>query len=167
MSKSSSKKSRGRQVDVSQGEESPIILVADDDPMIRLTARTTLEKWGMRVAEADDGPAALAALDDHYPWLVLLDVMMPGMDGFEVCRRLRESEDHSRIPVMMLTGLDDTESIRRAYDAGATDFFTKPVNWMILAERVRYMLRAAYDSGRLELWIRPESCGNKDGVTSE
>ncbi len=139
---------------MSQDETTPIILVADDDPMIRVTARTILEKLGMRVEEADDGPTTLDALDDHYPWLVLLDVMMPGMDGFEVCRRLRASKNHSRIPVMMLTGLDDMDSIGSAYESGATDFCPKPVNWTILGERVRYMLRAAHDSGRMQLYER-------------
>lgn len=131
-------------------EVTPIILVVDDDPMIRTTARATLERLGMRVEEADDGRAALEALDEHFPSLVILDVMMPGMNGFEVCRRIRDSKEHSRIPVFVLTGLNDPEAIDQAYDSGATDFITKPVPWPVLGERVRYMLRASRDRGQVE-----------------
>jgi diguanylate cyclase (GGDEF)-like protein/PAS domain S-box-containing protein len=75
--------------------------------------------------------------------LWLLDVMMAGIDGYETCRRLRALPHGQRVPVLMLTGLNDTESIERAYEAGATDFITKPIQWVLLTHRVRYGLRAA------------------------
>jgi diguanylate cyclase (GGDEF)-like protein len=81
---------------------------------------------------------------------VLLDVMMPGIDGFEVCRALRERPDFARIPVIMLTGLDDTASIERAYECGATDFITKPINAALLTYRVRYALRANHMVDEIE-----------------
>ena len=82
--------------------------------------------------------------------IVLLDVTMPGLDGFETCRRLRRLPNGQDVPILMVTGRDDVEAIRRAYDVGATDFLTKPFNWLILEHRLRYMLRAsrAFDEVR-------------------
>ena len=77
------------------------------------------------------------------PDLNLLDVVMPGGDGFSVCEQVRKLPGGERIPVCMMTGLEDAESIRRAYQSGATDFITKPVNWLILGHRVQYILRAS------------------------
>ena len=75
--------------------------------------------------------------------LVLLDVVMPGLGGFEVCARLRALDAGLLVPIIMLTGLDDSESVQRAFDAGATDFISKPINWTLLRFRVRYVLRSA------------------------
>jgi diguanylate cyclase (GGDEF)-like protein/PAS domain S-box-containing protein len=119
-----------------------VILVVDDDPAIRLIARTVLEQEGHTVHDAEDGEKALSLLETVNPGLILLDVMMPGMDGFSVCEQVRRLPGHKRTPVVMMTGLDDTESIRRAYKSGATDFITKPINWLILGHHVRYILRA-------------------------
>jgi diguanylate cyclase (GGDEF)-like protein/PAS domain S-box-containing protein len=117
------------------------LLVVDDDDINRMLACAALEEAGFDVIEAGDGPAGLAAYADGAPDLILLDVMMPGMDGFEVCRRLREQGVSE--PIIMLTGLEDTASIEKAYDSGATDFISKPINWTLLRHRVRYALRAA------------------------
>jgi len=118
------------------------VLIVDDDAVLRLLAHEALRGFALTVAEADCGETALAFLQtDPPPDLVLLDVDMPGMDGFEVCRRIRQHHDAISLPIMMITGCDDTASIATAYEAGATDFVVKPVNWPILGHRARYLLR--------------------------
>lgn len=121
----------------------PLVLVVDDDMTVRFLAREVLEQAGFRVEEADDGAPALTVFTANLPDIVLLDVMMPTMDGFATCAALRAQPGGSHIPVLMMTGLDDMDSINRAYEAGATDFAVKPINWTILSHRVRYMLRAS------------------------
>jgi len=120
-----------------------LALVVDDDVALRLLMRETLEQCGLRVEEADNGASGLETFQRVKPDIVLLDVMMPVMDGFETCARLRRLPGALNTPVLMMTGLDDSASIDRAYECGATDFITKPVNWPILGHRLRYMLRAA------------------------
>jgi len=117
------------------------LLVVDDDDVNRILACEALKEAGFDVAEAADGESALARYEICGPDLILLDVMMPGMDGFETCRELRLRG--AREPIIMLTGLEDTESIERAYERGATDFITKPINWVLLRHRVTYALRSA------------------------
>ena len=119
-----------------------VVLVADDDMAGRLLARELLEQAGLHVVEAENGLEALARFCEVQPQLVLLDVVMPEVDGYEVCATLRKLPGGQAVPILMLTGLDDVESINRAYEAGATDFATKPINWQVLGHRVRYMLRA-------------------------
>jgi diguanylate cyclase (GGDEF)-like protein/PAS domain S-box-containing protein len=121
----------------------PRVLVVDDDITVRLLARQSLERAGFAVAEAEDGSEAVSAFQEIWPHLVLLDVDMPNMDGFEACVQLRRLPNSEMIPILMVTGLDDIESIERAYEVGATDFVTKPINWLILGHRLRYMLRAS------------------------
>ena len=121
----------------------PLVLVIDDDGMMRMLVREALEGNGFRVEEAEDGEAGLALFADLRPDVVLLDVVMPGIDGFDTCVALRRLPDGIRVPVLMMTGLDDTASVNRAYQAGATDFVTKPIAWPILPHRVRYLLRAS------------------------
>jgi diguanylate cyclase (GGDEF)-like protein len=121
---------------------SDVVLIIDDDPTVRILVRAALEGDGFTVEEAGDGISGLAVFDQVRPEVVLLDVMMPELDGFGVCRALRERPDCEHLPVLMLTGSDDDASIKLAYEVGATDFISKPVKWPILARRVRYMLRA-------------------------
>lgn len=121
----------------------PMVLVVDDDPTLRFLAHASLEDAGFAVQKAENGSQALAALTQVPPDIVLLDVSMPEMDGFTTCNALRQMPAGDCIPVLMMTGLDDVESINRAYEVGATDFITKPINWAILTHRVRYMLRAS------------------------
>ena len=126
-----------------QGTDSkPLILIMDDDPILRGVAGESLKQAGFSVSESENGIQALAAIKKHRPDIVLLDVMMPEMDGFDTCRAIRELPDGDMLPVVMITALEDLESINRAYEVGATDFITKPINWIILVQRVRYMLRA-------------------------
>jgi diguanylate cyclase (GGDEF)-like protein len=117
-------------------------LIIDDDPLMRMLMRQTLEDCNLEVHEATSGREGLACFSKVLPAIVLLDVMMPQMNGFEVCQALRALPDGAHTPILMLTGLDDVPSIQRAYDVGATDFVHKPINWLILAHRVRYILRA-------------------------
>ncbi len=131
---------------ISTGPEmvpSTVVLVADDEPLMRMLARQALERVGLSVIEADDGMQALEMYRRACPALVLLDVLMPQMDGFSVCTALRALPGGERMPILIMTGLDDEASIMRAYQVGATDFVTKPINEMVLGQRALYMLRAS------------------------
>ncbi len=121
----------------------PVVLVFEDERTQRMILRAALERDGFEVEEAVDGLDGLRAFDRVRPDIVLMDVRMPGMDGFSACAALRRRPEAERLPILMLTILDDIESINRAYEAGATDFITKPVAWPVLGHRLRYMLRAS------------------------
>lgn len=121
---------------------SPRLIIIDDDALLRGMAAHTLRHAGFDVREAEDGLQGLELIEQAPFDLLLLDVMMPHMDGYEVCRRVRQSSHGERVPILMLTGLNDTTSIELAYEAGATDFISKPINWTLLSHRVRYALRA-------------------------
>lgn len=125
-------------------KEIPLILIVDDDATGRIMARASLETNGFSVAEAEDGMEALSAFENLQPDIILLDVVMPKMDGFETCRALRQSPRGAHVPIIMITGLNDIESINHAYDAGATDFITKPINLTLLNYRVRYIMRSSH-----------------------
>lgn len=130
-------------VDVRQSMQRAKILVADDDMNVRLLSRQCLESEGMEVIEAEDGNEALSAFVTQRPDLVFLDVEMPGMTGLEVCRRIRAMPQGENTPIMIVTGSDDRQSIDDGFDAGATQYKTKPVNWSLLSRDVHYMLRAS------------------------
>ncbi|MBX3209024.1 MAG: EAL domain-containing protein [Labilithrix sp.] len=121
----------------------PIVLLVDDDPMMRLLTAEALFGAGYDVVEAADGSEAVDRFGELAPDVVLLDVVMPEMDGYDVCRVLRGLPGGAATPILMMTGLDDVDSIHRAYEAGATDFITKPINYSLLGYRLRYLLRAA------------------------
>ena len=123
-------------------KKQPVVLVVDDDIAVRLLMCESLEQAGMIVKEAENGLEALSAFKRVRPDIIMLDVKMPKMDGFTACSRLRQLPGGDEVSIVMVTGLDDVKSIQQAYDAGATDFITKPVNWPILNHRVRYLLRA-------------------------
>ncbi|WP_018230354.1 putative bifunctional diguanylate cyclase/phosphodiesterase [Methyloversatilis universalis] len=127
-----------------------MILLVDDDVMVRLLAAEALIASGFEVMEAADGESALELFGRHEFSLVLLDVSLGGIDGFEVCRRLRAHPHGRTLPIIMLTGMDDTTSIDSAYAHGATDFVTKPLNWTLLVYRIRYALRAAQTVSELQ-----------------
>ncbi len=127
----------------------PLILVVDDQASQRMLAAESLLLGDFDVIEAICGEDALAVFAAGEFDAVLLDVMMPGMDGFEVCERIRRIEKGTHTPVMMVTARDDDAAIDRAYLAGATDFIAKPINPIILRNRMRYMLRSAQDAKAL------------------
>jgi signal transduction histidine kinase len=120
----------------------PLILIADDDEMERFLQREVLEPAGFDIVEAKNGAAAVKIFAECKPDLVVLDVMMPEMNGFEACQAIRALPSGRSAPVLMATALDDIASIDQAYRAGATDFIGKPINWPVLPHHVRYMLRA-------------------------
>lgn len=119
------------------------ILIVDDDDISREIMRAELEAEGYVVIEAADGQEGCEKCKERQPDLVIADVMMPRMDGFAMCRALRADPASQHIPVLQATGLDDIDSIVEAYDAGATDFIGKPLQWTIFRHRVRYILRSA------------------------
>jgi two-component system cell cycle sensor histidine kinase/response regulator CckA len=127
---------------LSKGENPSVVLVADDDLTVRMLVRASLEPAGFKVEELADGIQVISSLNHIRPDIILLDVMMPEMDGFEVCAALQRLPEEEQIPVVMMTGLDDFDSINRAYEIGATDFITKPINWANLPHRIHYILRA-------------------------
>jgi len=119
-----------------------------------MLAREALEQSGLEVCEAANGVEGVKQFVARRPDLVVLDVMMPEMDGFTACSKLRGSVGGSRVPILIMTGLDDAISITSAYEHGATDFITKPINPTILVHRVRYMLRG---SRTLDALLRSEA----------
>ncbi len=119
------------------------ILVADDDGMLREIATAMLENAGFDAEAVASGDAAIAACAARMPDLVLLDVEMPNGNGYQACSRIRALPGGREVPIVMVTGCDDAASINLAYDAGATDFVVKPINWPLLAHRIRYVLRGA------------------------
>ena len=123
------------------------ILVADDHPVNIQIVANMLGKLGYEIVPAADGPTALKRLALHPPDLILLDVVMPGMDGLEVCRRIRENPDWKDIPIIFLSAADDKELIVRALEAGGVDYVTKPFNHKEMLSRVRthLALKAAHD----------------------
>jgi len=127
------------------------VLVVDDDAMMRLLMMESLGLSGFEVIEAENGLQAVELFQTKQPDLVLLDVEMPGMDGYSACMKIRALPGGDHTPILMVTGLEDVDAVHRAYEVGATDFISKPVNWIILAHRVKYMLRAADLFGELRL----------------
>jgi diguanylate cyclase (GGDEF)-like protein len=121
----------------------PKILVCDDDSSVRMLTRQCLEADNMVVFEAASGTEAIDMFIAERPDLLFLDVEMPGMDGLEVCRRIRNLPQGETIPIMIVTGSDDRKSIDQGFEAGATQYKTKPVNWSLLSRDVQYMLRAS------------------------
>ena len=127
--------------------EFPTVLVADDQASNRLLMQSYLAEIDCRVLLAEDGPAALRMVAEGRPDLVLLDVQMPGLDGFAVCRQIKSSRDTRLLPVVMVTALDRVEDRVTALEAGADDFLSKPVQRVELIARARSALRlkAAYE----------------------
>ena len=126
-----------------EGAQKGRVLIVDDDETALMIAKDTLEDAGFVVHAARTGREAVEHFESGRYQLVMMDVMMPEMDGYEACRCIRNLPAGANTPIIMVTGLDDMDSINSAYEAGATEFITKPINWAIEVHRVRYMLRAA------------------------
>ncbi len=133
-------------------KDSPLILVVDDDKFMRIQLRRAMEQAGYRVAEANDAEEALVLYTDLSPDIVLLDAILPGMDGFTCCTQIQKLSGNnspvedsltSRTPVLMITALEDQESVDRAFESGAIDYITKPIHWAVLRQRVRRVLQAS------------------------
>ncbi len=123
--------------------ERPRVLLVDDDEVNLLLTSIALRERGFAITEATSGERAIRMLADWSPDVIVLDALMPGLDGFATCRELRALPGFESMPVLMLTGLDDEASITRAYEVGATDFFVKSTQWSLLAGRLRYLLRSS------------------------
>ncbi len=119
------------------------VLIADDDRATRMIISEYLENSGFSVIQAIDGQQAFLLFEEESPDIVLLDIEMPNMDGFGACREIRNLPTGRDTPILMLTGRDDDQAIEKAFNAGATDFSSKPVNGSIIVRRVQYMHRAS------------------------
>ncbi|WP_066332621.1 putative bifunctional diguanylate cyclase/phosphodiesterase [Azohydromonas lata] len=137
-------------MDADEGLEQPKVLLVDDDQVQLMLTGAALRQRGFEVTEADGGAAALRMLQQAPFDIVVLDALMPDLDGFETCHRLRATTGFEHMPVLMLTGLNDDASISRAYQAGATDFYVKSSQWSLLAGRLQYLLRSARTRRELE-----------------
>lgn len=162
----------------SSTDKIPLILITDDDRITRRLIRQAMEKEGYRVIEANDGQECLDIYKRQLPDIVLLDAMMPIMDGFTCCQELtylchqhseerfsqQEQEEDtlisetnnllasiSRTPILMITGLDNRESVDYAFAAGASDYITKPINWAVLRQRVRRLIQQSRLYQQLEI----------------
>jgi DNA-binding response OmpR family regulator len=118
------------------------ILAVDDDPIQREFAAVYLSAPTTEVDTADSAEAGLSMLENGAYDLLLLDIDMPGMNGIELVKRLRADPRFAHLPIVMATGREDIVSIDSAYEAGATSFVTKPVNWRVLSYHLRFVLRA-------------------------
>jgi len=120
------------------------ILVVDDDTVTRLMLKKVLARLGFNIIESVDGQQGFSAFLALRPDLILMDVMMPNMNGYDTTQAIRNYEKSSQsTPILMLTSLDDVDSVDEAFDAGATDFITKPINWSLLGQRVKYALKTS------------------------
>ncbi len=129
-----------KQSDVTQKQ--PVVLIVDDDETLQLVMQSSLEAEGLTVELSGSGEEALQAFPALRPDIVILDVLMPGMDGFATFAELRKLPEAEDTPIIMITGADDLDCIYRAYAIGATDFITKPMKLPIFTHRVKYILRA-------------------------
>jgi two-component system alkaline phosphatase synthesis response regulator PhoP len=128
----------------------PVILVVDDNQQNRELLQAYLEDMDCRTIPAGDGPEALKIITEDPPDLILLDVMMPKMSGFEVCRIIKNDSKTSEIPVIMVTALNEFGDIERGIDSGTDDFLSKPVNKLELLTRVKTMLKLKHLTDKLQ-----------------
>ena len=120
----------------------PFILVVDDDPMTQSIVRVALSAANIDCQQVPTGFDALNVVEEQRFDAILLDILMPGIDGFTTCERLRSQPQLALTPIIMMTGLEDVASVRKAFDSGATDFVTKPINLELLVQRLRFVLKA-------------------------
>ncbi len=112
------------------------ILIVDDDSTSRLALEELMKAWDHEVCSVPDGESAIKAAESDSPDLILLDIMMPGMDGFEVCRRLKSASGTSDIPILFLTGIDDIRNKTKGFHVGAVDYVTKPFEILEIKARI-------------------------------
>ncbi|AKG24111.1 GGDEF domain-containing response regulator [Calothrix sp. 336/3] len=174
----------------SYSTQPPLILIADDDRTMRLLLREHMEKEGYRVADVSNGKECVESFVELKPDLVLLDAVMPVMDGFACCQQLLRiarknladamagidigsslntqliSMFWDKTPILMITGLDDPDSVDMAFEVGATDYLTKPIHWAVLKRRVRRLLQQGQVYKQLEAANQAlQQMANEDGLT--
>jgi len=118
------------------------ILVVDDDEQLRILFRYKLEEEGFNVVEAATGEEAISVYQQTTPTLILMDAVMPGMDGFDACQKIFGLATPEKPIVLMTTSLDDEKSVSKAFDAGAADYITKPIHWAVLTNRLKHLLKS-------------------------
>jgi CheY-like chemotaxis protein/nitrogen-specific signal transduction histidine kinase len=128
----------------------PLLLVVDDDEVIRRILAQNLAEEGYQIVEAKNGEAALVLYQQVQPDMVLLDGIMPVMDGFECCAKLQELPNGPQTPVLIITGLEETSYVDRAFEVGAADYITKPIHWPVMRQRVRRLLQQSQLNSDLE-----------------
>ncbi len=131
-------------------EKTPVVLVVDDNQQNLELLQAYLEDVDCETVPARDGPEALEIVGKKSPDLILLDVMMPKMSGFEVCKRIKNDPKTTDIPIIMVTALNEFGDIERGIDSGTDDFISKPVNKLELTTRVKTMLKLKHLSDKLE-----------------
>ncbi|MDD5063347.1 MAG: response regulator [Phycisphaerae bacterium] len=131
-------------------EKTPVVLVVDDNQQNLELLQAYLEDVDCETVPAHDGPEALEIIGNNPPDLILLDVMMPKMSGFEVCKRIKNDPKTSDIPIIMVTALNEFGDIERGIDSGTDDFLSKPVNKLELMTRVKIMLKLKHITDKLE-----------------
>ena len=117
-----------------------LVLVADDSKFMRFTMRKNLEEDGYKVIEAENGKQVLSLFEEFKPDIILIDYIMPEVNGVIACSQLRELPDGKDIPVIMITSLEDENSVNTAFEAGTTDYISKPINWAVLRKRISRLL---------------------------
>jgi diguanylate cyclase (GGDEF)-like protein/PAS domain S-box-containing protein len=123
-------------------KKNPLILVVDDSVFMRSTFRHFLVNEGYEIVEAENGMDAIYLFEKMKPDIVLMDYVMPGINGVETCARLQELIDGKNTPVIMITSLEDEDSVNLAFEAGATDYISKPINWAVLKQRLNRLIKA-------------------------
>lgn len=127
-------------INTSSVDKVPLILIADDDRSLRTLLKLAMTEEGYQVIEAKNGQQCLSEYSRHQPDMILLDAVMPDMDGFSCCQHIRNLPGGKNVPILTVTVLDDPESVGKAFTAGTTDYITKPIHWAVLSQRVRYLL---------------------------
>ncbi|MHC4131254.1 MAG: response regulator [Planctomycetota bacterium] len=135
---------------VNESEKAPVVLIVDDNEQNLELIQAYLEDLDCETMPAYDGQQALDVIAQNPPDLILLDIMMPKMSGFEVCKRVKNDPKTAEIPIIMITALHEFGDIERAIEAGTDDFLSKPVNRLELTTRVRTMLKLKHLSDKLE-----------------
>nr|WP_290224679.1 response regulator [Trichocoleus desertorum] len=130
--------------------DSPLVLLIDDDRSMRFLLAQAIQREGYEVVEAKDGEEGLALYQQVHPEIILMDALMPIMDGFTCCAQLRALPGGDRIPILMITCLDDPDSVDQAFAVGATDYVTKPIHWAVLRQRVRRLLETSRSTAELK-----------------
>ena len=134
----------------SASENKPIALVADDDATMQFLMQQVLEQLNFQVIVCQDGQESIEQFERNAVELVVLDVEMPGVSGYTACAQIREKTLNRFLPIIMVTGNDDADSVNRCYEAGATDFVSKPINWAALGYRLAYIFRTSQTQSGLQ-----------------